>query len=45
MRTADLILGFLFAAGDDAVLLAQRPLDARLDKTIQNLDDDAALLA
>ena len=31
-------------AGDHALFLPQRPLDARLDKAIQNLDDDAALL-
>ena len=31
-------------AGDHALVLAQAALDARLDETVQHLDDDAALL-
>ena len=40
---AGLIRQFRFAAGDRALFRKQRPLDARLDETIQHLDDDAAL--
>src|SRR6266851_5931132 len=38
-----LILRFLLAAGGDALLLARCPLHARLDATIENLDDNAVL--
>jgi len=34
---------FWLAAGDDALVLARIALDARLDETIEDLDDDAAL--
>ena len=36
--------GFLFVAGDDALLFALIALDARLDKTLENLGDQSALL-